>query len=99
MALPWPRLLTACRTGDDVVFVARNYLSSWTQARLALLPDGAAPPSISTRDSVATYALVLVRLQLRSQTCNEQLDVMASFFARPPYRLPSLSHVFWLPTR
>ena len=86
----WQNTITSAKTANEVVAAAKAFLSSWTPAQIAALPEGCRPGEMGTPDDVTGYAFTLVQKGCAGDHQPPVLNTMASFFAAASIRLSEI---------
>jgi hypothetical protein len=90
------RLTTSERA---VVQLARSYLSEWSPADLASIPEACRPGKVLDAEEIADLAYALTRSRIESLGPQPLLEEMEGFFARACARLSELETPSRLPPR
>ena len=85
----WISRLAAATTGEEVVWLAREYVESRAGSELAALPKECQPISLHTADDVASYAYTLVAYHGHDDN-SRVIHRLADFFSRAAVRLGEL---------
>lgn len=88
--LTWQRRLAEAFTTEQVLWVVKDFLTSWHPEEIAALPDGCRPGPLDSADDVALYAYTLITSQCEAEESNAALHRMATFFAAASNRMSSL---------
>jgi hypothetical protein len=86
----WQTVIASAGTAKEVVAAAREFLSTWTEAQIAALPEDCRPGEMNNADDVAGYAFTLVQEQCIGEDQPPALNAMASFFASASTRLSEI---------
>ena len=89
MESSWLGHLADTQAPDEVVTVAKHFLSEWSPHELARLPREFRPPPISSSGDIGEYAFVLVRYQVLHEPDDHMLR-MTAFFSAAQQRLAEL---------
>ena len=92
MGLPvvWQRRLNGCRTPEDVLFVSKDFITSWSAEGIGKLPVDLIPETLRHVQDVADYALRLMQHQLAAGAGALELQQMIDFFVAASQRLSQL---------
>jgi hypothetical protein len=87
----WQGHLNEAATQRDVVSVCNQFLTMWTEADLAELPESCRPKPVIALEDVRPYAVKLVlELGNRDDTTARVMHRMSTFFTKAALRLAEI---------
>ena len=86
----WRQQIASAGTSDEVVAVARRFLSTWTAHQLGALPSRVRPEAVESAEDVNAYALRLMQAQLKEDSTTAELQAMTAFFTEAAARLTQI---------
>ncbi len=90
--MPWLALVRQARTRDDVVRVARDFVSELTDTELDRLPIECRPGAIANEADLQQYALQLARHHAHGDAARVIFKISA-FFSSAASRLAELATI------
>jgi hypothetical protein len=91
MGTPWNISLLEAQTADEVAMVCAGFIGALTPQELADLPARLHPPDILDADSIALYAMTLIRMTgIDDLTLKRPAYTMSRFFTKAALRLADL---------
>jgi hypothetical protein len=86
----WTQRLKGVRSSEDVVWIAQEYLATWSPERIEGLAPNCRPARMSDADDVSLFAFTLVQEQCRAGVHSAELQAMANFFAAAASRISQI---------
>lgn len=90
LLVTWQQRLAEAFTIEQVLWVVKDFMTSWHPEEIAALPEDCRPGEIESADDVSIYAYKVITRQCAAREPDVALHRMAAFFSAAAQRVSTL---------